>query len=122
MNALGDYSLGYRKHINVTIDDMRENTVIGLVKCEVIPNISLNIPLLPESGNGKLLCHSKKTTGAWTTIELQQALEMGFKMTRACTCVAQTPFKEIMNQYVKYLLEWMYARTSLTPPTERCNP
>lgn len=68
VNALDEYAVGYRKHINATADDIKSNRFIGIVKCEVVANQQLHLPVLPDNDNGKLLFYNNSMIGTWTTL------------------------------------------------------
>ncbi len=57
VNALDSYAIGFKKYIDITVDDILNETFIGLVKCDVKPPADLKIPVLLDRGNGKLLFH-----------------------------------------------------------------
>ena len=57
VNALDDYAVGFKKYVDVTIDDIKNNKFIGLVKCDVTPPKDLYVPVLPDNTGGKLLFH-----------------------------------------------------------------
>lgn len=104
VNALDEYAVGYRKHINATAEDISKDNVIGLVECEVVPNTQLHIPVLPDNDNGKLLFHNNVMTGTWTTIELRKSLEMGYKIKRRYAATSYTPVNGLMKECLMHAL------------------
>lgn len=57
-NALDEYAVRHRKHINASVEDINLGDFIRRVKCEVIPNKNLHIPVPYDNDNGKLLFHN----------------------------------------------------------------
>ena len=57
MNALDNYAVGFSKYVNITSEDILNDTFFGVVKCDVIPPKKLYIPILPDNEDGKLLFH-----------------------------------------------------------------
>ena len=47
VNALDDYAVGFPKYMNITPDDILNDSFIGLVKCDVKPLKDLYIPCFP---------------------------------------------------------------------------
>ena len=37
VNALDDYAVGFKKYVNITVDDIVNDKFIGLVKCDITP-------------------------------------------------------------------------------------
>jgi len=54
----------------------------GFVKCDIIPPEGLYLPLLPERRDGKLIFDLRRKTGVWTTVEVERALQLGYKIVR----------------------------------------
>lgn len=52
----------------------------GFVKCTVEAPENMYMPLLPEKKNGKLIFDTITKTGTWTTIEVIEAVEQGYKV------------------------------------------
>ena len=57
VNALDDYAVGFKTYVDITVDDILNDTFIGLVKCDITPPPELYVPVLPDSTDGKLLFH-----------------------------------------------------------------
>ena len=69
---------GFRRYVNITVDDIRNGSFFGVAKVDVIPRKNLYAPLLPDNSDGKLLFHLKPTyQKTFTSIELKKALEIG---------------------------------------------
>lgn len=96
---LDGYAVGFRKHVKASVEDMRQNRFIGFVKCEVAPNKSLKIPVLPDN---ELLFQNNKMVGTWTTLELRKALEMGYHITQIFAATSYTSIKGLMNDYIMH--------------------
>jgi hypothetical protein len=55
--------------------------VFGLIKCEIEPPKKLYLPVLPErSKTGKVLFHNNNMVGTWTSVEVQKAVSIGYKI------------------------------------------
>ena len=74
------YPTGHPTIINDNFGDINE--YFGVAKCDVECPQDLYLPILPEKKNGKLMFDLTKKTGTWTTIELQKAVELGYKITK----------------------------------------
>ena len=44
VNALDDYAVGFTKYYKPIVDEIMNDSFIGIVKCEVIPPKNLNLP------------------------------------------------------------------------------
>ena len=74
VNALDDYAIGFKQYINASVEDIKNEAFIGLVKCDAVPPKGLLIPLLPDNSKGKLLFHNEEMKeGTWTTKELKKS-------------------------------------------------
>eukprot|EP00971_Amphidinium_carterae_P348504 6490527-Amphidinium_carterae.2 len=95
VNALDDYAVGFKKYVNITVDDILSDKFIGLVKCDVIPPKDLYIPVLPDNSNGKLLFHLQPMyEKTWASVELKKALEKGYKITKIHSAVQYKRFND----------------------------
>ena len=74
---MDDYAVGFNKYVDITIDDILSNKIIGLVKCDVVPPKHLYVPVLPDNTDGKLLFHLNPMIEqqTWFSVELKIALE-----------------------------------------------
>ncbi len=83
VNALDDYAVGFKKYVDITVDDILSDKFIGLVKCDIIPPKDLYVPVLPDSNEGKLLFHlNPMKEKTWASVELKVALEKGYNITK----------------------------------------
>ena len=57
VNALDKYPIGFKQFYDPTIEEILDESFIGVVKCDVIPPKNLYVPVLPESQDGNLLFH-----------------------------------------------------------------
>jgi len=55
--------------------------LIGFFKCEVKAPEGLNLPVLPIKHNGKLTFPLGTFTGTWATVELAEAINIGYELT-----------------------------------------
>ncbi len=70
VDNLDDYAVGFKKYVDITIDDILSDKFIGLVKCDVIPPKDLYVPVLPDNTNGKLLFHlNPMYEKTWCSVE-----------------------------------------------------
>ena len=79
MNALDDYAVGFKKYYKPTVDEIMNDSFIGIVKCEVIPPKNLYLPVLPERVKGpngveKLMFHLNPMTGVWASVLIEKKL------------------------------------------------
>ena len=57
---MDDYAVGFKKYVNLQVDDILNDRCIGLVNCDVLPPRSLYKPVLLDNPDGeKLLIHLK---------------------------------------------------------------
>ncbi len=122
VNALDDYAVGFKKYVNITVDDIKKNNFIGLVKCDVQPPEDLYIPVLPEINDGKLLFHlnpiKEKT---YTTAELRLALQKGYKITKIYSATEYKRFNGLMEKYVANFVQMKIANSGKNPKRVRRN-
>jgi G:T-mismatch repair DNA endonuclease (very short patch repair protein) len=101
VNALDDYAVGFKKYVDITVDDIMSDKFIGLVKCDVKPPKDLQIPVLPDSTDGKLLFHlNDMYEKTWASVELKLALEKGYQITKIHSAVAYKRYNGLMREYV----------------------
>ena len=101
VNALDDYAVGFPKYVNITPNDILNDSFIGLVKCDVKPPKDLYLPVLPDNSDGKLLFHlNDMYEKTWASVELKVALEKGYEITKIHSAVAYKRFKGLMKDYV----------------------
>ena len=71
------------------------------MKCDVEPPKDLYVPVLPDNSDGKLLFHlhpMKEKT--WASVELKQALEKGYTITKIHSAIAYKIYTGLMREYV----------------------
>ena len=56
VNALDDYAVGFKKYYKPNVDEIMDDSFIGIVKCEVVPPKNLYLPVLPERLKGPKWC------------------------------------------------------------------
>jgi hypothetical protein len=119
VNALDDYAVGFKNYINITIDDIINDTFIGLVKCDIIPPKNLHIPVLPDNTENKLLFHlNPMYEKTWTTIELQKALEKGYTITKIHSAVEYKRLNGLMKKYVEHFIKMKIENNGVKTQTE----
>ena len=74
-DALDKYPVGFKQFYNPTIEELLDESLIGVVKCDVIPPKKLYVPVLHESKDGKLLFHLNPMSGTWCSVDFK-ALEV----------------------------------------------
>ncbi|CAB4018178.1 DNA polymerase [Paramuricea clavata] len=98
-NKYGEYPVGHPEIITENFQPISD--YFGLVKCSVLPPRALYHPVLPYRTQGKLMfplcrtcadnlqqepCHhsdaERALHGTWVTLELEKALEKGYKLVR----------------------------------------
>jgi len=121
VNALDDYAVGFKKYVDITIDDILSEKFIGLVKCDVIPPQDLYVPVLPDNSEGKLLFHLKPMyEKTWTSTELKLALEKGYKITQIHSALEYKRYNGLMKDYVGCFLK-MKLENSGVKTQEECD-
>ena len=101
VNKYGKYPIGHPKIITENFQQLTKDNrpYEGVIKCEVLPPISLYHPILPYRACGKLMfplcrtcaettnkeiCHHEANQrvlkGTWVTDELYKALDLGYKV------------------------------------------
>ena len=101
VNALDDYAVGFKKYVDITIDDILSDKFIGLVKCDIVPPKNLYVPVLPDNSDGKLLFHlNPMKEKTWSSVELKLALEKGYTITKIHSAVAYKRHNGLMREYV----------------------
>ena len=96
VNALDDYAVGFKKYYKPTVDEIMNDSFIGIVKCEVIPPKNLYLPVLPERVKGpngveKLMFHLNPMTGVWARLKglMKPYVERFLKM-KTCNAGVKT--------------------------------
>ena len=82
MNALDDYAVGLKQFYEPSVDEIMDDSFIGVVKCDVAPPTDLYLPVLParvktSDGSEKLLVHLKPRSGVWASVEIKKSNSKG---------------------------------------------
>ena len=77
VNALDKCPIGFKQFYNPTNEETLDESLIGVVKCDVIPPNQMYVPVLPETKDGNLVFHLNPTSGTWCSVELKKAIENG---------------------------------------------
>ena len=119
VNALDDYAVGFKKYVDITVDDILSDKFIGLVKCDVKPPKDLHIPVLPDSTDGKLLFHlNDMYEKTWSSVELKLALEKGYQITKIHSAVAYKRYNGLMREYVGNFIKMKIENSGVKPQKE----
>ena len=101
VNALDDYAVGFRKYVDITVEDIINDNFIGLVKCDVVPPKNLYKPVLPDNTEGKLLFHlNPMYEKVFASVELKKALEKGYEITKIHSATEYKRYNGLMRNYV----------------------
>ena len=101
VNALDDYAVGFRKYVDITVEDIVNDKFIGLVKCDVVPPKNLYKPVLPDNTEGKLLFHlNPMYEKVFASVELKKALEKGYEITKIHSATEYKRYNGLMRNYV----------------------
>ena len=84
VNALDDYPVDFKQVYKPTIEEIMDDSFIGIVKCSVVPPKDLYIPVLLDrvkaaDGSDKLMFHLNPMKGVWASVELKKAIEKGIR-------------------------------------------
>jgi hypothetical protein len=107
VNALDEYAVGFNRYVyNLKVDDIMTGKFFGLVKCDIEPPKDLYIPVLPDNIKGKLLFHlNNMYEKSITSIELQFALKLGYKITKIHSALEFKKMRGLMKDYVEFFLK-----------------
>ena len=106
VNALDVYAVGFSKYVDITVDDIISGKFFGLAKVDITPPKNLYVPVLPDNSNGKLLFHlDNMTEKTFTSIELQYALKLGYKITNIHSALEYKKYQGLMKDYVENFLK-----------------
>ena len=73
-----EYPIGHPIYFDAPDRPLTE--YFGFIKCTLTPPEDLYLPLLPEKKHGKLMFDNTPKTGTWTTIEVNKAVELGYRI------------------------------------------
>ena len=54
-NKKDDYAVGFKQYVDITFEDILNESFVGVVKYDVKPPKALHLPVLPDNTEGKLL-------------------------------------------------------------------
>ena len=77
----------------------------GVVKCDVIPPQNLYVPALSESRDGNLLFHLNPISGTWCSVELKNAIDIGYILSNIHSGFNYKVIPGLMNKYVEFFLK-----------------
>ena len=98
VNALGDYAVGFKQYVDITVGDILSDEFIGLVKCDVVPPKDLHVPVLPDNSDGKLLFHlNPMYEKTWSSVELKLALGKGYTITKIHSAIKYKRYNGLMK-------------------------
>jgi hypothetical protein len=120
VNALDTYPIGFKQFYNPTIEEILDESFIGIVKCDVIPPKNLFVPVLPESKDGKLLFHLNPMSGTWCSVELKKAIEMGYVISNIHAGFKYKVIAGLMKKYVEFFLNIKTCNSGVKN-AEECN-
>ncbi len=87
----------------------------AMVECDVVCPADLYHPVLLSRRDGRLVGDLKVTSGVWTSIELVQALEVGYTVTRITRSLSSATSTELFASYVDFYFQ-MKARHAPNGP------
>ena len=120
VNALDNYPIGFKQSYNPTVEEILNESFIGVVKCDVIPPKNLFVPVLPESKDGKLLFHLNPMSGTWCSVELKKAIELGYIISNIHAGFKYKVINGLMKKYVEYFLKIKTCNSGVKSDAE-CN-
>ena len=121
VNALDDYAVGFKKYVNITVEDISSGRFFGLAKVDVKPPKGLYVPLLPESKDGKLMFHlNEMKEKTFSSIELKRALELGYEITKIHGALQYEKYNGLMKEYVANFIQ-MKIENSGIKTQEECD-
>jgi hypothetical protein len=99
-----DYPVGHPVSIRHNFGSLSE--YFGFIKCTVEPPQDLHLPLLPVKINGKLIFDNITRTGTWTTIEVEKAVSLGYKILKIYEIVHfSRRSSDLFRSYVQMFLK-----------------
>lgn len=99
------YPIGHPQIINGRQYSGNIFDYFGFIYCEVVPPANLYIPLLPVKSEGKLIFDNCERAGTWTTVEVQKAVELGYKISKVYEIYHfERKSNTLFREYVKMFL------------------
>ena len=112
VNALDDYAVGIKQFYKPTVDEIMDNSFIGVVKCDVVPPTDLYVPVLPSrvkasDGNERLTFDLNPKTGVWASCEIKMAIQTGYRI----KILAGYKYERLNGLMKKYVEEFLKMKT-----------
>ena len=99
-------TVGFKKYVNIIVDDIADGSFFGVAKVDIIPPKDLYVLVLPDNSDGKLMFHLNPMYGKiWSSIELKNALEKGYKITKIYSALQYDKYNGLMKKYVGAFLK-----------------
>ena len=113
VNALDDYAVDFHKlRHDLTVEEIRNGSFFGIAKVDTWAPKQLQLPVLPENKDGRLLFHLNNIYGGtYTSIELQKALEVGYKIIKIHVGYEYKKYNGLMRDYVKCFVKMKIENT-----------
>jgi hypothetical protein len=105
VNSLDEYPVGFKELYDPTVEELRDGSFIGIVKCDVIPPKALYLPVLPQTVQGKMLTSLMDMTDTWCSNELRLALEKGYVISKIHGGYKYKGYTGLMKEYVEYFFK-----------------
>ncbi len=106
VNALDDYAVGFKKHVEITPEDIVNDKLFGVVKCDINPPKDLYVPVLPDNSTGKLLFHLNPICDkTYCSVELKLALSKGYKITKIHAALQYENYTGLFKNYVEHFIQ-----------------
>ena len=65
VTATDKYPIGFKQCYSPNIEEILDESFIGVVNCDAIPPKTLHVPVLADSKDGTLLFHLNPISGTW---------------------------------------------------------
>ena len=106
VNALDDYAIGFKKYVDITVEDIKSGEFFGVAKVDITPPKDLYAPVLPDHSNGKLLFHLNPLIAkTFASVELKKALEKGYTITKIYSALEYKKYNGLMRKYVEKFIK-----------------
>ena len=112
VNAFDAYAVGFKRFYKPTVDEIMDDSFIGVVKCDVAPPTDLYIPVLPSrvktaDESERLTFDLNPKTSVWASCEIKMAVERGYKI----TILAGYKFERLTGLMKEYVEEFLKMKT-----------
>jgi hypothetical protein len=106
VNALDDYCVGFKKYVQITVEDIASGDFFGVAKVDVIPPKNLYVPVLPDSSKNKLLFHlNEMKEKTYSSVELKKAIEKGYYISKIHSAYEFKKHNGLMKDYVAKFIQ-----------------